>query len=135
MATANTHLFAHSSLSQSLLSGLLIALSAIFAFVKGVTCASPKCLPTSSWFVVTWALYILLHSVFVPSESYRMYYYITGLLLCLSTSILLKSNLLKWRLVEDVWLCLGSKNQNTVDDSFRIQERSFKVHQISLKVF
>lgn len=76
LATADTHLFVYPSLSQSLLPGLLIALSFMLAFGKNCTYDSPKGLPAQSWFVCAWALYVLLHNLFFPSENYRMYYYL-----------------------------------------------------------
>ena len=100
-------MFVYPSLSQSLFPGLLIAISALMAFCKSIIRTSPIELPASFGLVIIWMVYILLHHAFIPAETYRMYYYLTGMLLCLSTTILLRTSMLKWHYIENIFLYIG----------------------------
>lgn len=107
LATVDTHLFVYPSLSQSLLPGILTALTGLFVFLKKLTSSSPRHLSCSFLLITTWMLYVVLHHAFIPSETYRTYYYLSGMILCLATATLVENGNLKWKTLENSLVLIG----------------------------
>lgn len=103
-ATVDTHWFVYPSLSRSLLPGVFICLLSIFTFYRLLRNKNTGILIVKNIQIVLWILYVYFYQFFIPSETYRIYYILSTLLLGLIITILLKQHLLEWKFIENVLL-------------------------------
>ncbi len=103
-ATVDTHWFVYPSLSRSLLPGALISLLSVFTFYRVFRYKKTGIVITENIQTILWISYIYFYQFFIPSETYRVYYILSTLLLGLVITTLLKQHQLKWNFIENVLL-------------------------------
>lgn len=104
LSTLDTHLFVYPSLSQSLLTGMLITLLSCCVLGRSLISKQRLSVSMGQCLVVAWMLFMGLHALLMASEMYRLAYYFISLLLCLTTAEMIRMHLLQWRTIENALL-------------------------------
>ncbi len=92
--TVDTHLFVYQSLSKSLAFSLC---SLFIAICSMMICVRRSAVTLMGMFMMTWGIYIIIYSLFVPAETYRMYYLLSGIIFFWAMSGLLYTGLISFR--------------------------------------
>ncbi len=108
-ATIDTHMFVYSSLSRTLISEILILISAAVALLSCIINRVRFINTKLDWLTLTWIVYIAIHYACIdPHEQYRTIYLIVSLMLIPTLSVLLRSNLVNRTQCENILLIVAA---------------------------